>query len=107
MGYYTNFSISIKQGQDYLGDLQNAIEKQSDYTFDNDGTEIYSDGSIKWYEHSKDMENVSKLFPDLVLQVDGEGEESGDIWTTFWKDGKYQQAKRVVTVEDYDESKLS
>jgi len=106
MGYYTNFSIKIKQGQAEIIDLQMAIEKQSEYAFDNDGTEIYSEGEIKWYEHSEDMKNVSKLFPDLTLQVDGEGEETGDIRRTFWKDGKYQEAKRVVTIEDFDENKL-
>ncbi len=106
MGYYTQFDIKVKEGEVDIQSLQDTINEISNYSFDTDGNEIWSNGSYKWYDYAHDMEKVSKLFPDIVIQVDGNGEEFGDIWRTFWKNGKYQQAERVVTVEDYDENKL-
>jgi hypothetical protein len=107
MGYYTRFTIKIKtklEKQNWLEiyDLNEAmfeVNEEHKHVFDNTGDEIYSDGGIKWYDYHEDMVKLSKMFPNLVLQVDGEGEETGDIWRTFWKNGKYQEAERVVTVE--------
>ena len=107
MGYYTNFEIKIKQGKVDIQSLQDTIDEISEYGFDNDGEEIWSNDEIKWYDYEEDMKKVSTLFPDIVIEVDGTGEESGDIWKTFWKNGKNHKSKRVVTMEDYDESKLS
>ena len=113
MGYYTTFTIKIKNKLEKEGhkiyDLKEAmleVNEEHKHVFDMSDDEIYSDGGVKWYDYYEDMVKLSKMFPDLVLQVDGEGEETGDIWRTFWKDGKYQEAKRVVTIEEYDENKL-
>lgn len=65
------------------------------------------DDSCKWYSHEKDMSIVSKEFPNHVLKLMGEGEESGDIWVKYFKDGKVQVCKAKITFDAFDESKLS
>lgn len=62
--------------------------------------------SVKWYEHEEDMLNLSIQFPNVIFILKGEGEEAGDIWYKYFKDGKLQQAPGKITFDEYDESKL-
>ncbi len=95
MGYYTTFDIS-----DNPQTVQQAIEDKSQYAF--------YDGSVegKWYKWQEHCLEVSKDFPNLVINVEGDGEEQGDQWKAYFKNGKVQVCKAIVTFEDFDESKL-
>ena len=113
MGYYTTFELRVQNKEqdtpENVQAIQDAIiEQESDnrHVFDNDGQSVWSDGGIKWYEYTEHLIEISKKLPNLVIQVDGEGEEVGDIWRAFWKDGLVQEVKRTVIVEDFDEKKL-
>jgi hypothetical protein len=52
------------------------------------------------------MKEVSKQHPDIVFELHGEGEEAGDIWYKYYKNGKMQVCKGHITFDEYDESKL-
>lgn len=52
---------------------------------------------IKWYEHDRDMLDISMKFPDTVFVLSGEGEESGDLWKTYYKNGVKQDAPAIIT----------
>jgi hypothetical protein len=52
------------------------------------------------------MRKVSKHYPDLVFKLSGEGEESGDVWVEYYKNGKMQRCSTKITFDEYDESKL-
>lgn len=52
------------------------------------------------------MRELSKLFPTALFKLHGEGEENGDIWDKYFKDGKMQECYVKMMIEDYDESKL-
>lgn len=95
MGYYTKFDIS-----DNPETVQEAIEEQSNYSWDHGQMEG------KWYKYEEDCRKVSKDFPNLVLVVEGHGEEQGDDWIAYFKDGKMQRVNAVVTYAPFDESKL-
>ena len=97
MGYYSDFDLS-ENTEEVLEEL----EKISDYTFLRDGGKITS----TWYECEEHMKQVSKLFPDQLLSVEVEGEESGDIWKGYFKNGKMQICNAIITFEPYDETKL-
>lgn len=64
-------------------------------------------GEIKWYDSIDDLLKVSKAVPEALIQVDGEGEESGDIWRSYYRGGKMQKANVEITYEDFDETKLT
>ena len=62
--------------------------------------------SVKWYDHRKDMIRVSKDYPDILFTLSGEGEEPEDLWKEYYLNGQYQEAKAVITFEDFHPGKL-
>lgn len=85
MGYYTSHTITITDadGNDVTDNLIEDLAKHTGYA-------VLQYESIKWYNEESDMREFSALHPGLVFRVDGEGEEPGDIWTHWYKDGKQQ-----------------
>ncbi len=103
MGYYTDFTLS-------LSDREEEIFKRIDeeyYTHFLEGSG--QSWEIKWYEHEGDFKKVSKEFPHILFTLDGEGEESGDVWRKYFMGGKMQDAntKLTITHDDFDKDKLS
>jgi hypothetical protein len=104
MGYYTNYDLQVPSGEEWL------IKELRDYSdcanraFDNNG-DTYD--SLKWYDHEKAMSEFSKLYPDYLLKLYGEGEENSDMWIKYFKGGKMQYSKAVITYDDFDENKLA
>jgi hypothetical protein len=60
----------------------------------------------KWYDHHKEMVNVSETYPNVLFILNGEGEERGDLWTKYYKNGKCQECRAKITYDEFDESKL-
>ena len=86
-----------------------ALNEITDYEFGlTSETSIKNEeGEIKWYSSLEDLKKVSSLVPEALIQVDGEGEESGDIWRSYYKGGKCQMVEVKIVYEDFDESKLA
>lgn len=63
--------------------------------------------SCKWYEHEDDMKRLSLKFPDVLFTLRGEGEESGDVWVKYFKEGKMQVSKAEVKLEPFDATRLA
>lgn len=59
-----------------------------------------------WYEHDKDMRALSQAFPQYIFTLDGDSEESGDIWRKYYLNSKYQEAKAQIIFADFDVGKL-
>ena len=94
MGYYTRFDISSNSQE-----VINTINEVSGYG------DVESD-EIKWYHHKDHCITVSKMFPHELITVEGVGEEQGDQWKAYYKNGKMQHCKALITFEPFDESKL-
>ena len=82
------------------------LEEISEYEgwFDVNEGYIYIDA--KWYEYDDNMIEVSKNNKDVLFIVDGDGEESGDIWRKFYKNGKSADVTPSIMYPEFDESKL-
>jgi len=100
MGYYTDFSLRIVEGDDYKTNYEEEIGEASNY-----GSATFND-SIKWYDHEIDMKAYSKLHPKVLFALEGIGEENEDMWVKYFKNGKMQKVAAKITYEDYDEFKL-
>jgi hypothetical protein len=100
MGYYTRHELTIIDGEDFNINYEQEIADSTDYN------DLFDD-SIKWYDCEKDMREFSKKYPNTTFLIDGEGEESGDIWKSYFKNGKMFTAKATMVFEEFSIEKLS
>ncbi len=100
MGYYTRHELTIISGEDYNIDYEQEIADTTDYM------SLFND-SIKWYDCDKDMKSYSKKHPNTLFCIDGEGEESGDIWKAYFQNGKMFKTKANLVFEEFSIDKLS
>lgn len=90
MGYYTDFTVSIapqspeNMDEDQFESVLSELTILSGYSFDPEGNAR----SIKWYDYEEDMKIFSTLYPNHIFLVEGDGEESGDVWKHYFKNGK-------------------
>lgn len=99
MGYKTYYKLTIEQGTGDLATVKRRIDEiaQEENPFDD---------WCKWYDHDGDMLAVSKLFPALVLCLEGKGEENGDYWRTYYHNGKKQECRARIIYDPYEPTKL-
>lgn len=106
MGYCTNYSLETDATPDSEvaeniaarlrddegeGDFVYALEEKIA------GVEYGPRDACKWYEHQKDLVELSKQFPGVLFTLSGEGEENGDLWKLYVRNGVAQEAKAVIT----------
>jgi len=95
VGYYTDFTVRIVEGDGDIKAVADAINGVSSYMVD-----IYQGAAhvneAKWYDHVEDMRSVSELFPALLLEVEGAGEESHDIWAQRFRNGEASERVEAV-----------
>lgn len=100
MGYYTRHQLTIIEGDNYTTDYEQEIAEVTQYF------NCFED-EIKWYDQEKDMIKYSKKHPNTTFMIEGEGEDSGDIWRAYYKNGKMFRTIGIVHFEDYSEDKLN
>lgn len=124
MGYCTNYDLEITKAEktvDILKTISGENETDKFYPFrrnvskmiqglDNfeklNYLDIEGGEGCKWYGHENELKELSKKFPEALFKLHGEGEENGDIWDKYFKNGKMQVCKAIMTMPPYDESKL-
>ena len=103
MGYYTDYNLTAHGATDEQRAEMNKIIIQEW------GLEEWGDGwwcNAKWYDHDKDMLRLSLLYPNILFELQGDGEESDDMWVTWYKNGKKQHCPAEIIYPPFDESKL-
>lgn len=88
MGYVTNYKISfIHFGKTEIPKEADALNSINPYDFEvgedeSPLLEEFFEEPIKWYDHVEDMIKLSKVFPEILFILDGQGEEIGEsfIW---------------------------
>jgi hypothetical protein len=107
LGYYTTYKLECPAAGRELGwEIAAEMERyETDYGKLSSFVGGYGE-SIKWYDHESDIKAFSKRFPDVVFTLHGEGEESGDIWVKYFKDGKMQKVEAQIVFAPFDEGQL-
>lgn len=105
MGYNTRFNLTILEGDKTVNEIMKENEDFDGlhYAIDDNGESIET---VKWYNHSEDMIKLSKKYPDIVFSLKGDGEEQGDSWYKYFKNGKVQECRAKITYDPYDEKEL-
>jgi hypothetical protein len=87
----------------------NASEGIADWISNTDGARFALERSGKsrescsWYDHEEDMKALAAHFPDILFALEGEGEESGDLWKKYFLGDQMQVCRAIIT---YDECTL-
>ena len=106
MGYNTSYDLDLKNAGEktleIIKELRNTYE-DAEFALDENGG---SYDNAKWYDHEENLVEFSRKYPDVIFILSGEGEEAGDVWKKYFKDGKKQIANAVLVIDEYDESKL-
>lgn len=106
MGYNTDYQLTIiEPKQPTTTEIVKALREQckdAEYAIDSKGQTIESS---KWYEHESDMKAFSLQFPNHTFVLDGIGED-GERMRKYFRNGKMQDAKPILTYEEFDKNKL-
>jgi hypothetical protein len=108
MGYYTRFDGGVSGPPELLAEFEAAAER--DETFGQYGLELseWLDGQFfggdtaKWYGYKDDVTDLSKKFPGLLFWISGEGEESGDIWKAWARNGRFKMVQARIVFDEPD-----
>lgn len=104
MGYETNYVLETNS------EFQDEIIDQFLKECDEAAYSLEIDGNCKvsntWYEHEADMRKLSIKHPDVLFTLSGEGDEAGDLWMKFFKNGKMQHVKGEIRYPEFDEKAL-
>lgn len=113
MGYLTYYNLkafdtnekplSQEQSEEIIGQLL-AFSDDAEYAIDESGD---SSDSCKWYDHDKELRAFSTRYPDVLFRLSGEGEEQGDLWQTYYLNGKAQECPAAVVYPAYSPAKLA
>jgi hypothetical protein len=52
----------------------------------------------EWYHHGRDMEEISLLYPDVLFELEGNGEEWDDHWQARYLNGKEEKVHANVRI---------
>jgi len=103
MGYETRYSLELDTWcGDIMEDLLETVE-EAKYAFDANGE---SEAPVKWYSSERDMREFSKRHPFVLFTLSGEGEESGDLWKAYFRDGLMQLAKADISYAPFNSDSL-
>jgi hypothetical protein len=92
MGYYTYFTLNKIHGSDEDYDaLVKDIDEKTGIDFSRDNCQ-----EAKWYDSHEDMTELTKKYPDLTVQLDGDGENSDDLWACRYRGGESEQIEAAM-----------
>ena len=104
MGYLTAHKLTILQGDFSLIEELRDFSEDASFNLDSHG-ETCELG--KWYRHEGDMRAFSKMHPEAIFKLEGDGEDRGDVWQEFYQNGKMQRCDGNQGFESFDIKKLS
>ncbi len=82
-----------------MEDAENLISKEV-------GRKVFNYPNSQW-DYDTDMIQISKLYPDAIFKLEGKGEDNGDMWINYYKNGLVQECPARIVFDDFDESKLT
>lgn len=95
-------NVSTERQKRIIVQLRN-LYKNAELAFDGDGI---ARNCAQWYSLTKNMKEFSKIYPDLLFIIEGEGNEHETFWKEYHKNGKVQIVYPDLIWPKFDEGKL-
>lgn len=119
MGYRTEFNLFVylsaqeeplneqhfNPTEEVLKIVEELRESSEDahYALEEDGQTA---SHASWSEHEQELAEFSKKYPTILFELAGIGDETTDIWSKYFKNGRMQYCEAVISFPPFDESKL-
>jgi len=105
MGYLTKYKLTVKR---HKGKSFNMPAIQKELRKINQEEVLYAiwPESQKWYNWKTDMVRLSTLHPNAHFILNGEGEESDDLWKAHFVAGKHAMYRPTLKWPRYLEVDL-
>ncbi len=58
-----------------------------------------------WDSYLEDMVELSKGFPGVTFTLYGDGDENGDLWVAYFRNGQFQEYHPEIVFPQIDEQK--
>lgn len=88
MGSFTSFKLTYTAPAGIVVDEETLVSDDYEFTI----ADLVRGGDdtreIKWYQHEAEMLSLSRLYPTVLFALTGRGEESYDMWRTWYRSGK-------------------
>lgn len=112
MGYYTNYRITVK------ANVENAVNEEIEaflallrsFNFLQQekqegkagGFIAITEESKKWYDCFDEIKGLSKSYPNVLFDIQGEGESDGDLWKCYIINGKKQYVEAIINYPEFN-----
>ena len=95
MGYYTSYSLQCYGPEDKIKAFEEGLLSISED--DSEVKELIEDGFVyaKLYDLDKWISAIAPGYPDVLICLSGDGEESDDLWEERWK-GNDREIQRAA-----------
>lgn len=110
MGYYTYFTIEEISGENEKKLLEDFDLLQTEYGPLNemfDEIPGYAHDAMKWYACHDDMKRISKEYPNTLIIMRGNGEETEDVWQAYYRNGQHEISYVKFEFDDPTEGLLN
>lgn len=104
MGYNTTYYITVEQDpQDHADQYLEKLQEISG----NPIIQLESGFNDIWQSYKEDLLEASKAYPEILVCVEGQGDDATDIWKLYVRNGEYKELRGVVVFPEFDPSGLS
>ena len=98
MGYYTYFTLQIVGNDRDRNEFKKELSSTAidEYNYPESSVEElvnYGSTEAKFYEIEEIISPIAEKYPNLLIILNGDGEESGDIWEARWKGDQYEKVE--------------
>ena len=109
MGYYTSYSLSLFGNAEQAHEFENElleVTKYADGQDDCEVKELVNTGGTyaKLYDIEDTISDLAPKYPDLLIILNGDGEESDDLWEARWKGSEHE--KQYADIPPFTNPKL-
>jgi hypothetical protein len=102
MGYYTKFNIKITNIDNANQAVKIAKEYELyDYDVSGDGTVLSAFYEGKWYDWKEESIALTRSYPQIFIEIHGEGEENDDIWKARIRNGECERVEAKIVFDEF------
>lgn len=103
----TFFTIAADVSEEMMAAMIGSLRTRDDdvrYIFDDDGSPRCR---AKWGDHEEMVAYLSRQYPDTLITLWGEGEDSSDLWVKYFYNGRVQREWAQIIYAPFDASRLA